>query len=39
LKAVFLDYDTVSNGDLDLSALTQAVEDLRLFEANQAHAA
>jgi glycerate dehydrogenase len=39
LKAVFLDYDTVSNGELDLSALTQAVEDLRLFEANQAHAA
>jgi glycerate dehydrogenase len=39
LKAVFLDYDTVSNGDLDLSALTQAVDELVLFEANQPLAA
>jgi glycerate dehydrogenase len=35
LKAVFLDYDTVSNGDLDLSALTQAVDELQLFQADQ----
>jgi glycerate dehydrogenase len=39
LKAVFLDYDTVSNGDLDLSALTRAVDDLQLFEADQTLAA
>jgi glycerate dehydrogenase len=30
VKAVFLDYDTVSNGDLDTSALSAAVDDLVL---------
>jgi len=30
MKAVFLDYDTVSNGDLDTSALSAAVGDLVL---------
>src|SRR3984957_17388298 len=32
VKAVFLDYDTVSNGDLDDSALRAAVDDLALCE-------
>jgi glycerate dehydrogenase len=36
VKAVFLDYDTVSNGDLDESALRAAVEDLVLCETDDA---
>jgi glycerate dehydrogenase len=36
VKAVFLDYDTVSNGDLDTSALTAAVGDLKLCESDDA---
>jgi glycerate dehydrogenase len=34
MKAAFLDYDTVSNGDLDISALGAAVDELRLFGSN-----
>jgi glycerate dehydrogenase len=37
VKAVFLDYDTVSNGDLDESALRAAVDDLVLFETDDAN--
>jgi glycerate dehydrogenase len=36
LKAVFLDYDTVSNGDLDTSALSSAVDELALCESDDA---
>jgi glycerate dehydrogenase len=36
MKAAFLDYDTVSNGDLDTSALSAAVDELRLFGSNDA---
>jgi hypothetical protein len=36
VKAVFLDYDTVSNGDLDTSALSAAAGDLRLPESDDA---
>jgi glycerate dehydrogenase len=36
LKAVFLDFDTVSNGDLDLTALTQAVDELELLKTDAA---
>jgi glycerate dehydrogenase len=36
MKAAFLDYDTVSNGDLDTSALSAAVDDLTLFESDDA---
>ena len=32
MKAVFLDYDTVSNGDLDASGLAETVESLQLYE-------
>jgi glycerate dehydrogenase len=39
VKAVFLDYDTVSNGDLDASALTAAVDDLRLCESDASQTA
>lgn len=39
MKAVFLDYDTVSNGDLDLSSLRDAVDDLYLFESDAAKTA
>jgi glycerate dehydrogenase len=39
VKAVFLDYDTVSNGDLDASALSAAVERLELCEADDAKTA
>jgi glycerate dehydrogenase len=39
VKAVFLDYDTVSNGDLDTSALSAAVDDLVLFESDDAKTA
>jgi glycerate dehydrogenase len=34
MKAVFLDYDTVSNGDLDTSALAASVGDLTLYESD-----
>ena len=33
MKAVFLDYDTVSNGDLDASVLAETVDDLQLYES------
>jgi len=33
MKAVFLDYDTFSNGDLDLSALRASVAQLQLYES------
>lgn len=33
MNAVFLDYDTVSYGDLDSSKLREAMPDLRLYEA------
>jgi glycerate dehydrogenase len=36
VKAVFLDYDTVSNGDLDTSALAAAVGSLELCESDDA---
>jgi len=36
MKAVFLDYDTVSNGDLDTSALSAAVGDLVLCTSDDA---
>jgi glycerate dehydrogenase len=36
VKAVFLDYDTVSNGDLDASALRAAVGNLELCESDDA---
>src|ERR1700676_971717 len=39
MKAVFLDYDTVSNGDLDESALRAAVDDLALCELDDAKTA
>ena len=39
MKAVFLDYDTVSNGDLDLSTLSAAGGDLRLCESDDARTA
>ena len=39
MKAVFLDYDTVSNGDLDESALRVAVDDLALCELDDAKTA
>jgi len=35
VKAVFLDYDTVSNGDLDVAVLTEVVEDLWLCESDE----
>ena len=34
MKAVFLDYDTVSDGDLDMSGLSAAVDDLRLVSSS-----
>jgi glycerate dehydrogenase len=34
-KTVFLDYDTVSNGDLDLKALREATGDLILYESSE----
>jgi len=34
MKAAFLDFDTVSNGDLDTSALSAAVDELRLFDSD-----
>jgi glycerate dehydrogenase len=39
LKTVFLDYDTVSSGDLDLDALRQASGKLVLFESSEAQSA
>jgi glycerate dehydrogenase len=39
MKAVFLDYDTVSNGDLDVAALSAAVEDLKLCDSDDAKTA
>ena len=39
MKAIFLDYDTVSNGDLDTSAVRAAVEDLVLCESDDAKTA
>ena len=39
MKAVFLDYDTVSNGDLDTSAVSAAVDDLALCRSDEAKTA
>jgi glycerate dehydrogenase len=39
LNTVFLDYDTVSNGDLDLTALREASGNLILYDSSEAHAA
>lgn len=39
MKAVFLDYDTVSNGDLDESVLRAAVDELILCEIDEAKTA
>jgi glycerate dehydrogenase len=39
LKTVFLDYDTVSTGDLDLGALREASGDLVLYESSEAQSA
>src|SRR6204780_5293162 len=39
VKAVFLDYDTVSNGDLDESALRAAVDELTLCNSDDAKTA
>jgi glycerate dehydrogenase len=39
MKAVFLDYDTVSNGDLDTSALAASVGDLTLYESDDSRTA
>jgi glycerate dehydrogenase len=36
MRAAFLDYDTVSTGDLDAQQLQCAVDELRLFELNAA---
>jgi glycerate dehydrogenase len=35
LKTVFLDYDTVSNGDLDLGRLREAAGDLVLYDSSE----
>jgi glycerate dehydrogenase len=34
MKAVFLEYDTVSDGDLDISALSATVDDLQLVSSS-----
>jgi len=39
MKAVFLDYDTVSNGDLDTSALAASVGQLNLYESDDSETA
>jgi glycerate dehydrogenase len=39
LKTVFLDYDTVSNGDLDLAQLRDAAGNLTLYDSSQAKVA
>jgi glycerate dehydrogenase len=36
MRAVFLDYDTVSNGDLDVSSLRAVVEQLELLDLDEA---
>ena len=36
MKAVFLEYDTVSNGDLDISGLSATVDDLQLVSSSAA---
>jgi glycerate dehydrogenase len=36
MKAAFLEYDTVSDGDLDISALSAAVDELQLFDSAEA---
>jgi glycerate dehydrogenase len=39
VKAVFLDYDTVSTGDLDLSELRSAVDELTLYDLDDSQIA
>jgi glycerate dehydrogenase len=39
LKTVFLDYDTVSAGDLDTGALRRAADDLTLYDMDEAKSA
>jgi hypothetical protein len=39
MKAVFLDYDTVSHGDLDTSALSAAAGELELCDSDDARIA
>jgi glycerate dehydrogenase len=39
MKAVFLDYDTVSNGDLDTAELAASVGDLRLYGSDDSRTA
>ena len=39
LNTVFLDYDTVSDGDLDLTALREACGNLILYDSSAAHTA
>jgi len=39
LNTVFLDYDTVSNGDLDLAALREASGNLMLYDTSEAKTA
>ena len=39
MKAVFLDFDTVSNGDLDMSALSASVDDLALYGSDDSKTA
>ena len=39
MKAVFLDYDTVSGGDLDTSALAASVGHLKLYESDDSQTA
>jgi glycerate dehydrogenase len=39
LKAVFLDYDTVANGDLDTTLLRQAAGDLVLYDSDEGRVA
>jgi glycerate dehydrogenase len=36
MRAVFLDYDTVSNGDLDTASLRSVVDELLLFDLDEA---
>jgi hypothetical protein len=35
MRAAFLDYDTVSNGDLDTASLKPVVDELLLFDINE----
>jgi glycerate dehydrogenase len=39
LKTVFLDYDTVSGGDLDTTGLRRAADDLTLYETDESKSA